>query len=49
MKQEGVLDTSMGMFYMAKTHRLHIKSGAEKQQNPQGIFSILLNHLIRIQ
>jgi len=34
---------------MIKTHKLYIRSGVEKQKTPQGTFSILLNHLIKIQ
>ena len=33
MRQGGGLDISMEKPHMVKIHRLHIKSGAEKQQN----------------
>jgi len=49
MRQGEGLDISMGRSSMVKTHRLHIKSGAEKQQNFPGTSNILLSHSIKIQ
>ena len=49
MNQEEGLGILMGRFYMAKTQKLHINSGAEIFQDTQQIFNILHNHSIEIQ